>query len=320
MRKRTLAALVAALMLLAGSASAQTVKHRYQSASPDDPTKEISSGEWNDSHVFAGGADENLMCRDTAETDGWAWCTVDDFTADGTPDGATDYVLTWDDSAGGHKKVLLDDLPGGSGGYATIDDEDTPLTQRTTLNFEGAGVTCADDTDQTTCTIPGGGSAKPFLERTANQSMNAGTGTIATRDFRNGRPVLDFDASTDECDYFTATLPVGYAGGGITVTFPFMATTATSGSVVFRSTFERYDAGSDLDADGFGTEVTSSATTTSATSGAPIYISIAHTHGAQIDSLVAGEMFRHRLCRDADHASDTMAGDAEVPGISYFEP
>jgi hypothetical protein len=47
-------------------------------------------------------------------------------------------------------------VSGSGGGYATIDDEDTPLTQRTTLNFEGAGVTCADDTDQTTCTISGG--------------------------------------------------------------------------------------------------------------------------------------------------------------------
>lgn len=42
-------------------------------------------------------------------------------------------------------------------GYGTIEDEDSALTARDTLNFEGAGVTCADDTDQTTCTIPGGG-------------------------------------------------------------------------------------------------------------------------------------------------------------------
>ena len=54
------------------------------------------------------------------------------------------------------------DGAGGGGGYTTIDDEDTPLTQRTTLNFEGAGVTCADDTDQTTCTIPGGSAYDVF--------------------------------------------------------------------------------------------------------------------------------------------------------------
>lgn len=53
--------------------------------------------------------------------------------------------------------ALQGDGGGGGGGYDTVDDEDTPLTQRTTLNFEGAGVTCADDTDQTTCTISGAG-------------------------------------------------------------------------------------------------------------------------------------------------------------------
>lgn len=47
--------------------------------------------------------------------------------------------------------------PAGGGGYATIQDEGTPLTQRTTLNFAGAGVSCVDDTTRTTCTISGGG-------------------------------------------------------------------------------------------------------------------------------------------------------------------
>ena len=45
----------------------------------------------------------------------------------------------------------------GQGSGHTIADEGTPLAQqRTVLNFAGAGVTCADDTDKTTCTIPGG--------------------------------------------------------------------------------------------------------------------------------------------------------------------
>ena len=38
-----------------------------------------------------------------------------------------------------------------------ISDEGTTLVLRPTLNFAGAGVTCADDTTRTTCTIPGGG-------------------------------------------------------------------------------------------------------------------------------------------------------------------
>lgn len=50
-------------------------------------------------------------------------------------------------------------------GLRTVADEGTPLTFRQTLNFEGAGVTCADDTTQTTCTIPGGGGASPLTTK-----------------------------------------------------------------------------------------------------------------------------------------------------------
>lgn len=42
-------------------------------------------------------------------------------------------------------------------GYATIQDEGTPLTQRSTVNFTGAGVTCTDSGGITVCTIAGGG-------------------------------------------------------------------------------------------------------------------------------------------------------------------
>jgi len=49
------------------------------------------------------------------------------------------------------------DLTGAGGGYTTIQDEGTSLTQRTTLNFAGAGVTCSDDGTKTNCSIPGGG-------------------------------------------------------------------------------------------------------------------------------------------------------------------
>ena len=41
-------------------------------------------------------------------------------TQDSTPDSATDFVMTWDDSASALKKVLLDDLPGGGGGSGQV--------------------------------------------------------------------------------------------------------------------------------------------------------------------------------------------------------
>ena len=50
--------------------------------------------------------------------------------------------------------------PAASGsGYTTIQDETTPITQRTTMNFAGAGVTAADSGGVSTITIPGGAGA-----------------------------------------------------------------------------------------------------------------------------------------------------------------
>lgn len=41
---------------------------------------------------------------------------INGLTADASPAGASDYVMTYDASAGANKKVLLNDLPGGGGG------------------------------------------------------------------------------------------------------------------------------------------------------------------------------------------------------------
>lgn len=45
----------------------------------------------------------------------------------------------------------------GSGGGHVIEDEGTPVTQRSTLNFTGAGVSVADSGGKTVVTISGGG-------------------------------------------------------------------------------------------------------------------------------------------------------------------
>lgn len=50
--------------------------------------------------------------------------------------------------------------------YATVEDEATPLTQRSTVNFTGAGVSCTDSGGKTVCTISGGGGGgglSPYL-------------------------------------------------------------------------------------------------------------------------------------------------------------
>lgn len=54
--------------------------------------------------------------------------------------------------------MKIEITPAGSsgGGYATIENAGTPLTQRTTVNFTGAGVSSTDSGGKTVVTIPGG--------------------------------------------------------------------------------------------------------------------------------------------------------------------
>lgn len=140
-----------------------------------------------------------------------------------------------------------------------------------------------------------------------------------TLDVRNNHAVLDFDAATNELSYFGAILPRNYNGGGITLQLIWMATTATTGNVVWQGAFERHqDETTDLDADNFAADQSATAAVPT-TNGTPQYTEIAFTDGAQIDNLVAGESFRLRITRDAANASDTMVGDAELLRVEMRE-
>lgn len=134
----------------------------------------------------------------------------------------------------------------------------------------------------------------------------------ATLDFRNVHPVLDFDAATGESAVFTSVLPRNYAGGGLTVTLIWAATSATSGNVVWNAAIERMqDDVTDLDSDSFAAVQAVTAGAASA-SGEPAYDAITFTDGTQMDSLAVGEAFRLKITRDANNGSDTMTGDAEL--------
>ena len=58
---------------------------------------------------------------------------ISNLTTDGSPDGSSDYVVTYDASASNHKKVLLNNLPGGGGGGGTINSASN-------VNTAGVGV------------------------------------------------------------------------------------------------------------------------------------------------------------------------------------
>lgn len=142
------------------------------------------------------------------------------------------------------------------------------------------------------------------------------TSSYATLDFRNSIPVLDFDAAATESAVFQGVLPRHYSGNGLTISLVWMASSATSGDVVWQTEIERSN--TDLDTDSFATGNTATGTA-NGTSGITTTTPIAHTSGAQMDSLAAGEMFRLRVSRLGANGSDTMTGDAELVAVEIRE-
>lgn len=143
--------------------------------------------------------------------------------------------------------------------------------------------------------------------------------SFATLDTRNGHPVLDFDAATDESAIFTGVMPRHYGAGGVTVYLHVAFSSAVANEARFDVAFERIGDGSqDIDSDGFAS-AQSVDVTAPATSGHVEIASVAFTDGAQMDSVAAGEAFRLKITRDADHANDDATGDAELVAVEIKE-
>ena len=141
----------------------------------------------------------------------------------------------------------------------------------------------------------------------------------ATLDLRNQHPVLDFDQSTDESAVFSAIMPRNYDGGGVTVYLHWSAVPIT-GNVIWDVAFERIgDQQQDVDSDGFAAVNSTAATAVPGTSGNVDIVNITFTDGADMDSVAVGELFRLKVTRDADNASDTAAGDAELHAVEIKE-
>lgn len=161
---------------------------------------------------------------------------------------------------------------------------------------------------------------KPFLVFLPDDNQPPAA-AAATQSTRNARDMLQFDGNSDEEAVFTSVLPLSYASGGLTCDLYVAFTSATSGSVRFQAAIERIDVSNlDLDADSF-TSFQSAGGTAPGTSGQVIKVSIPFTSGAQMDSLVAGELFRLKIRRDADGTSgtDDITTDAEVYAVVVRE-
>jgi hypothetical protein len=109
----TLARIAAGRVSIEGVEVARLGAAQEFTAAQQFPTIEL--GHATDTTLARGAAGELDVEGDRVWNQGNVGTQINALTADATPDGAADYVVTYDASAGAPKKVLLDNLPGGGG-------------------------------------------------------------------------------------------------------------------------------------------------------------------------------------------------------------
>lgn len=130
----------------------------------------------------------------------------------------------------------------------------------------------------------------------------------------NRRPVLSFDATTQEGCYWTDVAAQGLTGT-LTLVIKYMMASATSGGIRFQASIEAVTTGdaTDLDAGtSFDTANGASDTGVPGTAGYTEDLSITLTNN---DSIAAGDYFRIFLERVPGHADDTATGDCHVLSV-----
>ena len=156
-----------------------------------------------------------------------------------------------------------------------------------------------------------------FITALNNEPPASAFATIDTR-VATSIPVLDFDPDTPTDAEFGCFMPRFFSGGDLTATIGWMASTASSGDVVWELSFKSVSDGDDLDTKGFvaATAVTSAASTVD--EGVVVYVEITPLTYVDYDSIAAGEYFRIKLSRNTA-APDDMSGDAEMLFIELKE-
>jgi hypothetical protein len=133
----------------------------------------------------------------------------------------------------------------------------------------------------------------------------------------NGRPVLAFDASTDESCHWTFVAPADWSGTP-TIWIYFIMASATSGDIYFQAALESFVSGGSFDLDA-GTSFDSNnlhGETAMATAGYMRAISITLTNN---DSIAGNHLCRLRINRDADNVNDNASGDCYVLAVALLD-
>lgn len=124
-------------------------------------------------------------------------------------------------------------------------------------------------------------------------------------------PAWAFDGTTVEYLDFVCRLD-GYGGGGLTLTLPWAAQSATSGAVVWGAAIRRIqDDAEDLDSTAHTYDFNDASADTAPSALKEVsYPTITFTDGVDMDSWASGELAVVRVRRNPADAGDNMTGDA----------
>lgn len=126
------------------------------------------------------------------------------------------------------------------------------------------------------------------------------------------RPVLAFDAATNEDVIFTAIVPQGWTGT-ITALVSYVMASATSGDVDVDVSVEAISDGDAVDLDAAASFDTVNSTDNTTVPGTAGFIDVITVTLTNNDSSAAGDYIRFKVTRDA--ASDTATGDMFVLAV-----
>lgn len=146
-------------------------------------------------------------------------------------------------------------------------------------------------------------------------SAHADRGAVQNRSY------LAFDAGTVEAMYSKAVqMPAAYTGSGtLKADILYAAASATTGKFDFEISVEALTDGDAVDTDSASSfdAVNAGNETVPGTAGYMGVLTITLTNK---DSVAAGDMFRIKLERDADDATDdTATGDARIYAVNVYE-
>lgn len=158
------------------------------------------------------------------------------------------------------------------------------------------------------------------LPRTSFAQPNARTGGSTPNELA---PKYDFDDTAIEYLDLYGQMSARYSGGGVTVQIKWAtrSTGTSTNGVVWMAAFREIAVGGD-DLDVAQTyDYNQVRSLAPAVNGQIAHAAITFTNGADMDNVVAGDMFILRIGRNATSSSpaDDMTGDAELYGVVITE-